>query len=115
MPQKNRYIRLNDTIMAIQEWETRQNFPPDFFKWDLAQNKKTLEGILDTTLQVPILDGTELLVPETWWQHFKEYYFGDWLKKKFPIRYITYQPLAFFTNYKDIEAQQLRFLKQKEK
>lgn len=30
-----------------------------------------------------------IVLPDGWWQAFKEEYFSDWLKKKFPIRYIT--------------------------
>lgn len=33
----------------------------------------------------------EKYYPADWWQHFKERWFPAWLKRRFPVRYATYQ------------------------
>lgn len=55
--------------------------------------------------------------PETWWEHFKEAWFSDWLKKKFPVKYKkVWVPVAYKLTklcphlHTDKEQQHLRWL-----
>jgi len=36
----------------------------------------------------------ELRVPKTLWQYFKYFYFPDWLKKKYPPKFLLYDALV---------------------
>jgi hypothetical protein len=37
--------------------------------------------------------------PDGWWQAFKEEYFSNWLKKKFPVRYVNKKETVTFEAY----------------
>lgn len=32
-------------------------------------------------------------VPATWWQHFKYDFFPDWLKRKFPVKFVSVEKM----------------------
>lgn len=45
--------------------------------------------------------GDAIKIPKTWWDHFKLRFFGEFLKKKFPVQYVTKYQKVHIT--KDIE------------
>jgi hypothetical protein len=66
------------------------------FSREALQCQIFTDGILDDivltmTRKVPTWGKVEITVPETWWDGFKAQYFPAWLKKRFPVRYITHK------------------------
>ncbi len=56
-------------------------------------------AIIELTLEIYGRDGEllEVKYPKTWWDHFKQAWFPERLKKRFPVEYTceTYQPKQF--------------------
>lgn len=95
-------MNIRDSIKEIhfqfEQVANQRIIPADntVYKFDVLRDHMLPNLVLSLQRFVAKIGLDEISHPSTWWDAFKERWFPEWAKKRWPVQYKTYEVAAFF-------------------